>query len=170
MRTVTFAECFCAKHNIPPEKFTHAVFNRVLYRRTHLFRWLLPLIDSHYFAADFDLIYSVEQLSRMRDFVTEVERFNDHPANRGLLRRTFCLRVSTSRLKALIRKTLPEKARGANHAAEGLSTAPFEASVPAMLESPTCEGVKAGDGLRGGSSEQRRPETAVGLLRTSVAR
>lgn len=128
MSNPTFAECFCAKNNIPPEEFARTVFNRTLYRRTHLFKWLLPLVDHNYFAADFDLIYGVENLRRLRDFVPEAERFNEHPANHGWLRRTFCLRVSTSRLKALIRETLPRKSTQTN---PGLpedteTTVPFE--------------------------------------------
>lgn len=112
MSNSTFAECFCAKNNIPPEEFARAVFNRSLYRRTHLVKWLLPLLNQSYFVADFDLIYGVERLTRMRDFVTEAERFNEHLGNRGFLRRTLCFRVSTGRLKALIRETLPHKAGG----------------------------------------------------------
>ncbi|MDF3057708.1 MAG: hypothetical protein K0R17_1923 [Rariglobus sp.] len=128
MSNPTFAECFCAKNNLPPEKFARAVFRQTLYRRTHLVRWLLPLINQNYFAADFDLIYGVEHLRRLRDFVAEAERFNEHPANRGWLRRTFCLRVSTCRLKALIRETLPARTR---HTNPGLSedegtAVPFE--------------------------------------------
>lgn len=109
MSNPTFAECFCAKYNVPREKYARAVFRKALYRRTHFFRWLLPLIDRSYYAADFDLIYGVEHLRRLRDFKTEAERFNEHPANRGLLRRTFCLRVSSCRLKELIRETLPAR-------------------------------------------------------------
>ncbi len=109
MSNPTFAECFCAKRNIPREDYARAVFNCVLYRRTHLVKWLLPLVRPDYFSADFDLILGVEGLSRVRDFVVEVERFNSHLANHGWLRRTFCLRVSTSRLRELIRETLPQK-------------------------------------------------------------
>jgi hypothetical protein len=109
MSDPTFAECFCSKNNIPREKFVRTVFNRSLYRRAYLIRWLLPLIHPNHFAADFDLIYGVENLRRVRDFVLEAERFNGHPANHGWLRRTFCLRVSTCRLKALIRETLPRR-------------------------------------------------------------
>jgi hypothetical protein len=129
MKNTTFAECFCAKNNIPPEKYTRAVFNRVLYKRTHLVKWLLRIVDPNYFAADFDLILGVEQASRMSDFVSEAERFNDHPANHGLLRRTFCLRVSTSRLKALMRETLPEKSRHSRSrrtVEQNASATPFE--------------------------------------------
>jgi hypothetical protein len=52
------------------------------------------------------LIYGVEHLRKMRDFKTEAERFNEHPGNRGCLRRQLRIRISTNRLKRLIRTTL----------------------------------------------------------------
>jgi len=107
MNTLTFSEIFCAQNQIPPEQFARVVFNRVLYRRARLVSWLLPLLKGNYFAADFDLIYGVERLRWMREFTSEAERFNEHPANRGWLRRTLYLRISTKRLRALIRDTLP---------------------------------------------------------------
>ena len=131
MSNLTFAECYCLKHNLPPEQFARTIFNRSLYRRTHLVKWLLPLLHQGYFAADFDLIYGVERLRRVRDFSTEAERFNEHPANGGFLRRTLCLRVSTNRLRALIRETLP-RTSGSTHAglpAKESSSTPFEITV-----------------------------------------
>ncbi len=104
---LTFAESYCAQHGIPREKFARTVFKRVLYRRTLLFIWILQFFKQDYFVADFDLIYGVERLRRMRDFNSEAERFNEHPSNRGWLRRRLRLRVSTYRLKLLIKETLP---------------------------------------------------------------
>jgi len=134
MSDPTFAECFCARNNVPREKFVRAVFKRTLYRRAYLLRWLLPLMHPNYFAADFDLIYGVENLRRVRDFVLEAERFNAHPANHGWLRRTFCLRVSTSRLKALIRETMPRKSSSTRGSAppmeETLAELDDHSSVP----------------------------------------
>lgn len=114
----TFAALFCAKHNIPREAYAKELFNRALYRRTHLVKWLLPLLSRNHFVADYDLVYAVERLRRRRDFILEAHRFNEHPANCGWLRRTLRLRISTGRLKALIRETLPRQAGG--------SGAPFE--------------------------------------------
>jgi hypothetical protein len=119
------------KHNIPPEEFARTIFNRALYRRALLVKWLLPLLHQGYFAADFDLIYGVERLRRLRDFTAEAERFNEHPANRGFLRRTLCLRVSTNRLRALMRETLPRSA-GNTHAgshAKTESATPFQMTM-----------------------------------------
>jgi hypothetical protein len=105
-----------------------AVFKRALYRRTHLLKWLLPMVHPNYFVADFDLIYSVERLTRIRDFGTEAARFNEHPANRGFLRRTLCFRVSTSRLRGLIRESLPRTSTPSKKESteEDVSAVPFE--------------------------------------------
>lgn len=131
MSSLTFGECFCQKNNIPPEQFARAVMCRVLYRRTLAVRWLLPLLSRNYFSADFDLIYGVERLRRLRDFAAEAERFNEHPANRGWLRRTLRLRVSTTRLRSLIRETLP---RGAGGSRSGLLPGAGESATPFELE------------------------------------
>lgn len=127
MSNPTFAECFCAKYKVSREQYARAVFKRSLYRRTFLVGWLLPLLNPNYFVADFDLIYNIENLRRSRDFITEVARFNEHPANRGWLRRTFCFRVSTSRMKTLIRETLPPRSRDTRSGlpGDGGSAAPF---------------------------------------------
>lgn len=112
MSDPTFAECFCAKNNLTPDQYAREVFDRVIYRRVRWVKWLLPILRQNHFAADFDLIYGVERLRRLRDFAAEVERFNEHPANRGWLRRSMLMRASTSRLRALIRETLPHSSAG----------------------------------------------------------
>jgi hypothetical protein len=124
---------FCEQNQIPRDRYARAVFERVLYRRTRAVRWLLTVMRPGYFAADFDLIYSVEGLRRMRDFAPEGDRFNEHPANRGWLRRTLRLRVSTNRLRALIRETLPRAADNAGPGvpARGRTAGPFEVTTAA---------------------------------------
>lgn len=112
MSDPTFAECFCAKNNLTREQYAREVFNRVIYRRVLWVKWLLPMLNRNHFAADFDLIYGVERLRRLREFSAEAERFNEHPANRGWLRRGMMMRVSTSRLRTLIRETLPHLSGG----------------------------------------------------------
>ncbi|HSI09488.1 MAG: hypothetical protein ACAH89_07915 [Rariglobus sp.] len=107
MSDPTFAECFCVKNNLTSDEYAREVFNRVVYRRVLWVKWLLPILSHNHFAADFDLIYGVERLKRMREFPSEAERFNEHPANHGWLRRSMLMRASTTRLRALIRETLP---------------------------------------------------------------
>lgn len=120
----TFAECFCAQHGITSEQFARAVFRRALYRRALPVAWFLGFLMHDYFAADFDFIHGVERLRRLRDFASEAERFNEHPTNRGWLRRRLRLRISTHRLKRLIRETLPSEEERA-----------LAAGLPASLES-----------------------------------
>lgn len=107
----TFAECFCAKHQLPRDQYAHEVFIRALHPGARRLRWFLRLLSRSYFAADYDLIYGVERLRRLRDFQEEAQRFHEHPANRGTLRRRFGMRVSTGRLRSLIRETLPRDGR-----------------------------------------------------------
>ncbi len=109
--TPTFAESFCAQHGIQREQFVRIVFKQVLYPRTLLLTGFLQFLKCDYFAPDFDLIYGVEHLRRMREFKIEASRFNEHPANRGWLRRRLRLRVSTHLLQALIKETLPSSIR-----------------------------------------------------------
>ncbi len=107
MSNPTFAESFCEQHGIPRHQYVRAIFKRGLYRRARPVAWLLPIFRRDYFAADLDLIYQIEHIRRLKDFNTEAERFHDHPSNRGWLRRRLLIRVSTSRLKNLIKATLP---------------------------------------------------------------
>jgi len=101
----TFADHFCAQHQIPLEQYESEVFKRVLYRRARPFVWLFVLMDRNHFTADHDLIKAVAHLTRLRAFAVEAERFRDHPYNRGMLRWQLCMRISTARLRALIKKT-----------------------------------------------------------------
>ena len=105
MATPTFAEAFCSQHGIPPEKYGNAVFWRTLYWRAIPFIWLLPLLNIDHFTADRDLIKSVGLLKQLRGFSVEAERFHQHPCNRGMIRWRFCMRISSNRLRSLIKAT-----------------------------------------------------------------
>ncbi|MFA6287730.1 MAG: hypothetical protein WC661_10135 [Opitutaceae bacterium] len=112
----TFADYFCAQHQIPLDQYESEVFKRVLYRRARFLVWLLTILNRNHFTADHDLIKAVAHLTRLRAFAVEAERFRDHPYNRGILRWTLCMRISTTRLRTLIKMTflaagvLPETA------------------------------------------------------------
>ena len=126
MDTPTFSEIYCAQHGIPADQFSRAVFKEILYRRAVPLVGALRFLKRNYFSADFDLIYAVEGLRRLHDFHNEARRFNEHPANRGWLRRGLRLRISTSRLKRLIKTTLlPYELQTGS---ETVSAAPFKRS------------------------------------------
>jgi hypothetical protein len=107
MSTATFAEKFCAKHNLPLEKHEEIVLQRALYPAARLLRPVLGL-KANYFAADHDFIRRVGRLTRLNGFEAEVQDFLYDPENRGFLRRVFKLRVSARRLRRVVRDLLSQ--------------------------------------------------------------
>ncbi len=107
MSRPTFAELYCARHGLEPDAYLPTVFRRALYPHTRLVVTWLRLMDSDYFAADYDLVQAAGRIRSLRDYAGDAVEFNHHPANQGVLRRVLRLRVSVRRLRALIRTTLP---------------------------------------------------------------
>lgn len=101
-----FAEIYCEQHGLLPEKFTAHIRSRTLYPHARLIVPFLLLFNSDYLSADNDFIQDVGWLSRYRDFSNSSFEYIHHPANRGFLRRALRLRVSTERMRKLVRKTL----------------------------------------------------------------
>ncbi|MEI6861501.1 MAG: hypothetical protein WCL04_04535 [Verrucomicrobiota bacterium] len=125
MASPTFAEAWCAKHGIAPADFAAAVLPRVLHLPARLVMPLCRFFNANHFAADMDLVRAAGALRRVRDLADEITDFTHHPANTGFLRRVLRLRVSTHRLRALMRATLPPHGDGGSRPPTG-SAAPFE--------------------------------------------
>jgi hypothetical protein len=102
----TFEELYCEQRGIPAEKFEPLIFRRALYPHARCLHRLITLLAPDYFAADHDIVRATGRLRRVRDFRVEAAEFTCHPANTGSLRRTFRVRLSTGRLRALLRQTL----------------------------------------------------------------
>ncbi|EIP96972.1 hypothetical protein OpiT1DRAFT_01399 [Opitutaceae bacterium TAV1] len=102
----TFAELYCEQRGISAEKFEPVVFRRALYPHARCLHRLITFLAPDYFAADHDIVRATGRLRRVRDFAVEAAEFACHPANTGSLRRTFRVRLSTGRLRALLRQTL----------------------------------------------------------------
>ena len=105
MVSPTFEECYCAEHGITPAQYGQKVFKQALYRRALPVAWLLSWTNHNHFTADHDLIKAVAHLRRLRDFSNEAENFRQHPYNRGWLRWRLGMRVSTNRLRSIIKTT-----------------------------------------------------------------
>jgi len=103
---VNFAELFCQKHNLEPDRFVEKVLAQALYPHAHIFYVLLVWLHPDYGAADVDFISGVGRLSRLQDFWVEAEDFGHHPQNFGLLRQRWRIRVSARRLRRLMKKTM----------------------------------------------------------------
>jgi hypothetical protein len=102
----TFAELYCQKRNLAPERFVEEVLAESLYPHAHILFMFLVWLHPDYAAADLDFINGVGRLARLQDFWAEAEDFAHHPKNRGLLRQRLRIRVSARRLRRLMKETL----------------------------------------------------------------
>ncbi|MBI2496554.1 MAG: hypothetical protein HYV75_01005 [Opitutae bacterium] len=84
-------------------RFEQALLWRCLYWQARPFHWLLWL-NRDYYSADYDFIRGVGDLRSRRDFRTEVAEFHCHPHNRGFLRTTLRMRVSSQRLQTIFER------------------------------------------------------------------
>lgn len=102
---MSFAETFCAKHQVHPAQYETTVLRLTLHRAA---RVLYPLLNLNpgYCAPDRGFIRSVGRISRIDDFRSEEHDFSHDPENRGLLHRTLKLRVSGRRMHDLVRAAL----------------------------------------------------------------
>jgi hypothetical protein len=76
-------------------------FLQALYPHARLLRLAVLFSDHRHFDADYDLVSSLATVRDRRDLDIELTRFRYHPLNRGWLRRTLRLRISTRRLRHL---------------------------------------------------------------------
>ncbi len=106
MSEKSFEARFCREHGLSPDRYEKTVFKRALYPHARWLYALIRLVSPDHFVADLDLVRNVAKLTRLRDFNTEVQEFVHHPANTGAARRTFNLRVSTKRLRRLVKAAL----------------------------------------------------------------
>ncbi len=128
MTEKTFAELYCEQNGLKPEKYEAVVLRRSLYPHARLIAPLIRWIWADHFVADIDFVRNVARLRRFREFAFESEEFAHHPANRGFLRLTVNLRISSRTFRRLVRATLhPEhdsQAEGDTHTAMPFGTKP----------------------------------------------
>lgn len=98
----SFAELFCARHNLSLEQFEEEVIARSIHYHATLLWRLINWVHPDYFTADRQFIRALADVRSLRDFRVESSAFTHHPANRGFLRRMLKVRVSSGRLRRLI--------------------------------------------------------------------
>jgi hypothetical protein len=106
----SFSELYCARYVLSPDKFPRHLLRRAMYPHARLLISLLEYFGGDYFAADFDFIDDVGQLTSYNDFFGSSIEYVHHPSNRGFMRRTLRIRVSTERMRRQVRSMLPHKA------------------------------------------------------------
>lgn len=120
MKPAHFAEHYCDLHKLTLDEFPRHLRKHALYPHARFIVPILTLFNGDYLAADNDFIQDVGQLTRYNDFFGSSFEYIHHPANRGFLRRVLRLRISTERMRRIIRKGF-----GAQVAAKKESMTPF---------------------------------------------
>jgi hypothetical protein len=124
---LNFAELYCEQQGIPLSAYRRHIFNRALYPHARPLTWLLSPEKSRYFEADRLFVQDVARLTRYKDFHNAGMDYNQHRASSGFLRRGLRLRISTERMRRLVRQTFKVTEDG-NVTAGTL--APFQAPPP----------------------------------------
>ena len=126
MTEKTFAELFCEKHGLDAEQYERVVMRRALYPHARIVAPLVALLWPQHFAADVDFVRSVARLRRYREFFFESEEFAHHPANRGFWRLAAHIRISSRKLRRMVRSTLHQEV---GTEPDGSSAVPFEVGI-----------------------------------------
>jgi hypothetical protein len=106
----TFAERFCRHHRIPPERYRFAMFCRCMYWRALILSPVLWLLRKEHFGADFELISNVGFICKREELDVEIDAYAMHVDNRNFSRRVLRLRISTKRVRHVV-KSLMRAAR-----------------------------------------------------------
>jgi len=104
-------ELFCAEQRCDEGQFARKVFWRALPPHARFFVPLLGGFDAKYFTADRELITGAGRATTMEQLRAETVDFMLDANNQGWFRQRARIRVSTTRLKRLARRLLPETDR-----------------------------------------------------------
>jgi hypothetical protein len=116
--TSDFRQVYCTQNAISESEYAEHLLVRALPAHARLFRaiTLVTFQRKNHFRADFDFINNIGCLRNYRDYRQSVDEYFVHPWNeRNLLRGLLGLRVSTSRLREIVREKLKPKRRSFNH-------------------------------------------------------
>ena len=104
----TFAAKFCAHYHITMEHYEDTVLELGLYPLARHLQTFLGLF-SNYFVPDRDFVRGVGRSLHLYDFEREVQEFVHDPANRGFLRNSLNLRISTRRMRRIAGELLSDQ-------------------------------------------------------------
>lgn len=130
----TFAELYCERKGISIDDYSKEVLWAGLYLHARPLAVLINLVHRDYFAPDRDFVEDVGRLRHYHDFIGSGLDFSHHPENRGFLRSVLKVRVSTEKMRQLVKSHLREK-----------ETAHPDLADKGTLEPFHNERIKAGD-------------------------
>jgi hypothetical protein len=113
MKPKTFAEIYCERERVSREKFSAVLFRRTLYPHARLVAGIVRRFDPHYFRADDEFIEDVANLQSLPEISLAFGSYLQHPANWGLLRRVFRIRISARRMHRAVRSVFAQPGRPA---------------------------------------------------------
>ena len=102
----SYSERYCQEFELAPKEFVTHVVRRSLHAPI---RWVWPLakIAKRYFEPDLACVSAIGNFRTKRELHEELVEFSYHPRNRGFWRGTFEQRISTQRIRRILRD-LPE--------------------------------------------------------------
>jgi hypothetical protein len=113
-----------------------AVFREALYPHARLLGPVLSLLRPRHFAADIEFVQNVAGVKRYREYFLEAQDFAAHPENTGFWRTKLHVRISSRRLRRLVRTTLHPGAGGGD-SSEAHSLAPFDSKEAERVNNVT---------------------------------
>jgi hypothetical protein len=106
-----FKTLFCRHYDVKPENFAREMLKLTVYAHARWTIWIFSYLSGDYLEADYDFIDNVSRIRKFREYEQTVVEFFDHPMNQNnLFRQWFLIRVSSSRLRRLVREVLQTQA------------------------------------------------------------
>ncbi len=109
-----FRQIYCTHHAITEAEYFEHVLRKALPPHARAYRALtqITFYNKAHFRADLDFIDDIGRLRRYREFDQSVDEFISHPWNqRGLLRWWLGIRISTTRVRHIVREELKSHQR-----------------------------------------------------------
>ena len=103
---LTFQNSFCADGRCPAERYVDRVLRLSLHRRARLLRPLLVALQHDHFEADCELVLALAGATRMSQVEAEIRDYVGDHRNANFLRGAVKMRISTRRLRSLVRSYL----------------------------------------------------------------
>ena len=137
-----FRQIYCSRNGINEADYAEHLLQKALPVHARAFRLfsIVTFQNKNHFRSDFDFINDVGCLRHYRDYNQSVDEFLVHPWNqRTLLRGLLRLRVSTNRVRQIVREQLKTKAKTEAQPALDQSSAPaiISAEPTAAAATPT---------------------------------
>jgi len=104
MKSVRFIDLYCQQQGIDPGEFAPHLFQRALYPQARPLVGLLGFLRRDYFQADRFFIEDVARLQCYEDFHLVGVDYSQHHSNGWFPRRVLRLRVSTERMRRIVRE------------------------------------------------------------------